>query len=86
MTHEQLEKIKEELIKTVKETVNGKIDRMQVQNKEIEKKLDDFMSRSEPVIETFENLNWVKKALIGVAVFVSAVVGMAIAIKKLFNI
>jgi hypothetical protein len=58
---------------------------MQQQNNSIEKKLDEFIERAEPMVKTFENLSWTKKALLSLAIFVSALLGVGIAIKTLFK-
>jgi len=52
---------------------------------DLAKKIDAYIVRSEPVIKTFENLNWVKKALIYVAAIVAAVVTIGAGIPKLFH-
>ena len=53
--------------------------------KDIDEKLDAYILRSEPVIQTFENLNWVKKALIWVAAAVGAVITIGAGIQKIFH-
>lgn len=53
--------------------------------KELDTKVDNYIKRSEPVVQTFENLNWVKKALVWIAVAVSAIVGISTGIPKIIH-
>jgi hypothetical protein len=92
MKDHQIEDLKKMLEAVVKETVNGKIDRLSV-------KLDDYIKedtaykaedklRTQPVVDAFNNSKWSLKVFIGIlkflALFVPASAGVLL-IKKLWN-
>lgn len=88
MTPEQFGETLEFLFKFLqanKDETSGLHANLRQSIEKIDKKLDDYIVRSEPVIKTFENLNWVKKALIYVAAVVAALVTIGAGIPKLFH-
>lgn len=75
MKDHQLEQLKEHIAeivqKSVKETVNGQI-------KKVENKLDDYVTkdeawkvRAEPVVVAFENSKWSLKVIVAVVKFLA---------------
>ncbi len=47
----------------------------------VEEKFDRFYLRAEPMVKAFENLRWLKSAVMGGAIFIAAVGGAAAAVK-----
>lgn len=88
MTPEQFGETIEFLFKFLqgnKDETSGLHSELRKMIKDLDTKMDAYILRSEPVIKTFENLNWVKKALIYVAAIVAAVVTIGAGIPKLFH-
>lgn len=88
LSPEDIEKVLELWFKAAqgnKDETSGLHSELRRMIKDIDTKLEAYITRSEPVIKTFENLNWVKKALIWVAAAVAAVVTIGAGIPKIFH-
>jgi hypothetical protein len=90
MNHEQFTDFKDEMkshIETVIQAkVNGKIDKLTLTMKENSDKMNEFISRADPAVKVFENLNWLKKSIIGIVVFIAALAGGMAFIQQAFVI
>lgn len=92
MTPEQLKILKEEVAKTIKETVNGKIDSMQKGMEAHSALHEQHMVRILPVVEAFEeaqnDLHSAKKAgklVLWLAATITALGGAILIIQKLLE-
>ena len=91
MTPAQLASLKEEVIKTIQTTVNGKVDRMQDCMNAHNVKHEEDMKRVLPVIEAFEegqrDLNTAKKggkAVLWLSGTVTAIGGAYLVLRAIF--
>ena len=50
---------------------------------ERDKQMQEYFDRMEPVINAFQGLDWSKKALMWIVVFVGAIFGVIVALKEL---
>jgi hypothetical protein len=82
-----LETIKLEVIPAVQEsiqkTVNGKIDRMQIQNSLMEQKLDEHMAYNKPIVDLIEGSIVAKKIVLWITSLILAVGAVVTMIKNI---
>ncbi len=91
MNVEDLEIIKEQIAFSIKENVNGKIDKIQLEITDNHEKHRQDMERILPIIEAYEAseqaVNAAKKGgkvVIGIATFISALGGAYLILKQVF--
>lgn len=85
MTSEQLEEIKETVVRTVKETVNGKIDKLSIAMESHFKDDKEWKERAQPAIDMGNNIKGFGRVSVYFIGIMSAIGGLYLILRDIFK-